>query len=92
MKKFDKIHCTIMSAPVVEMESPYYLTFDVKVQGDVVQATFVGDFARALKNNILVGGQAIIRNGLVVEHGKLVFDFMHLEPHTATGRNVDTIC
>jgi len=88
MNKFDKIDCTIMSTPIVEMESPFYLSFDVKVQGDVVEATFVGNFARALKNNIRVGDRAIIRNGLV-DQGKLVFDFMHMEPSTAVGRQVN---
>ncbi len=88
MTKFDKIDCVIMSEPIVEMESPFYLTFDVKVQGDVVPATFIGNFARALKNNIRVGDHTIIRNGLV-DNGKLVFDFMHMEPSTKIGRNVD---
>jgi hypothetical protein len=88
MKKFDKIDCVIMSTPIIENESPFYLSFDVKVQGDVVEATFVGDFARALTRNIRIGDRAIIRNGLV-DNGKLVFDFMHMEPSTAVGRQVD---
>jgi hypothetical protein len=88
MKKFDKLHCTIMSTPIIEMESPFYLTFDVQVHGDMVPATFIGNFARALKNNIRVGEKAIIRKGFF-DNGKLVFDFMHLEPHTAVGRNLD---
>ncbi len=88
MTKFDKIDCTIMSTPVIEMESPFYLSFHVKVQNDMVEATFVGNFARALKNNIRVGDRAIIRNGLV-DNGKLVFDFMHMEPSTAVGRQVN---
>jgi len=91
MKKFDKIDCTIMSDPIVEMESPFYLSFDVKVQGDVVPATFIGNFARALKNNIRVGDHTIIRDALV-DKGKLVFDFMHLDPSTAIGRNVNITC
>ena len=91
MTKFDKIDCTIMTTPVIEMESPFYLTFDVQVQGDTVPATFIGNFARALKNNIRVGDKAIIRDGLV-DQGKLVFDFIHMEPSTAMGRNVDITC
>lgn len=91
MKKFDKLHCTIMSTPIIEMESPFYLTFDVKVHGDVVPATFIGNFARALKNNIRVGDEGIIREGFY-DNGKLVFDFMHLDPTTAIGRNVDITC
>ena len=91
MKKFDKIDCVIMSDPIVEMESPFYLTFDVKVQGDIVPATFIGNFARALKNNIRVDDRATIRDGLI-DRGKLVFDFLHLDPSTAIGRNVDITC
>lgn len=88
MTKFGELYCVIMSNPIIENESPFYLSFDVKVQNDVVPATFVGNFARALKNNIRVGERATIRNGLV-DNGKLVFDFMHLEPHTAVGRNLN---
>lgn len=88
MQKFDKLQCTIMSTPIIEMENPFYLSFDVKVQNDVVQATMVGNFARALRNNIRVGDRAIIREGLI-DNGKLVFEFMHLEPHTAVGRNLN---
>ena len=88
MRKFDKLQCTIMSAPIIENESPFYLSFDVKVQNDVVPATFVGNFARALINNIRIGDKAIIRNGLV-DNGRLVFDFLHLEDKTSTGRNIN---
>jgi len=91
MQKFDSMHCTIMSTPVIENESPFYLSFDVKVQGDVVPATFVGNFARALKNNIRPGDKAIMREGLI-DNGKLVFDFLHLEPSSAIGRNVNIVC
>jgi len=88
MTKFNKLECVIMSTPIIENESPFYLSFDVKVQGDVVPATFVGNFARALRNNIRIGDRAILRDGLV-DNGKLVFDFLHLEPHTAVGRSVN---
>lgn len=88
MTKFDSLYCTIMSTPIIENESPFYLTFDVKVQNDVVNATFIGNFARALKNNIKVGDRAIIRNGFI-NNGRLVFDFMHLESHTAASRNIN---
>jgi len=91
MTKFDNLMCTIMSTPVVEMESPFYLSFDVKVQNDVVPAIFIGNFAHALKNTIRIGEKAIIRDGFI-DNGKLVFDFLHLEPHTAIGRNVDIVC
>lgn len=88
MQKFDSLECVVMSTPIIENESPFYLSFDVKVQGDVVPATFVGNFARSLKNNIRVGDRAIIRNGLI-DNGKLVFDFMHMEPSAAIGRNLN---
>ena len=88
MKKFERLMGIVMSAPIVENESPFYLSFDIKVHGDVVPATFVGNFARSLKNNIRVGDRAILRNGLI-DNGKLVFDFMHLEPSTAIGRNLN---
>lgn len=90
MKKFDNLYCTIMSTPIIENESPYYITFDVEVQNDVVKATFIGNFARALINNIKIGDRAIIRQGLI-DQGRLVFDFMHLESHTAVGRNINLI-
>ena len=90
MQKFDTLMCTIMSTPVIENESPFYLSFDVKVHGDVVPATFVGNFAHALRNHIRVGDEGIIRNGLV-DNGKLVFDFMHLDPSTAVGRNLNVV-
>jgi len=88
MTKFDKLMGTVMSKPIIENESPFYLTFDIKIQGDVVEATFVGNFARALQNNIHVGDRVIARAGLI-DKGKLVFDFLHLEPNTALGRNLD---
>jgi len=80
-----------MSIPVVENENPFYLSFDVKVQRDVVPATFIGKSAQMLKNNIHPGDKAIIRDGFI-DNGKLVFDFMHLEPHNAIGCNVDIVC
>lgn len=88
MQRFGELHCVVMSTPIIENESPFYLSFDVKVQNDVVEATFVGNFARALTRSIRIGDRAIIRNGLI-DNGKLVFDFMHLEPHTAVGRQVN---
>jgi hypothetical protein len=89
MQKIDNVMCTIVSTPIVEMESPFYLSFTVDVAGDNVLATFIGDFARALKNNIRVGDKAIIRDALI-DRGKLVFDFMQLDPITAIGRNVNS--
>ena len=88
MTKIDHVECTIASTPIVEMESPYYLSFVVDVKGDSVHATFIGDFARSLKNNIRVGDKAIIRDALI-DRGKLVFSFLQLDPITAVGRNVD---
>ncbi len=88
MQKFDKVNCVIMSTPIVEMESPFFLSFDVKVQGDVVPAIFIGNFAHSLRNNIRIGDRAIIRDGMI-DNGKLVFDFMHLDPNAAKGRNLD---
>jgi hypothetical protein len=91
MTKVDKVFCTIMSVPVVETEQPFYLSFDVKVQGDVVEAIFIGEFARQLKNNIRPGDKGIIRKA-IVDNGKLIFDFMHLEPANAIGRNINITC
>ena len=88
MTKFDMLHGTVMSDPIIEMESPFYLSFHVKVENDVVPATFIGDFARALRNNIRVGDKVIIREGLI-DNGKLVFSFMHMEKEAAMGRNVN---
>ena len=88
MQQFDNIMCTIASTPIIEMESPFYLSFDVKVQNDVVPAIFVGNFARSLRNNIRIGDKAILRKGLI-DKGKLVFDFMHMEPSASIGRNLN---
>jgi hypothetical protein len=90
MRKFEALECVIMSTPIIEMESPFYLTFDVKVQGDVVPATFIGNFARALKNNILVGGKAIIRDGFI-DNGRLVFDFLQLPSSAKLGHTINVM-
>ena len=91
MKKFEALECIIMSKPVIEMENPFYLTFDVKVQDKVIPATFIGNFARMLKSNICIDKRAIIRNALITDDGKLVFDYMHIEPNAAIGRNINTM-
>ena len=88
MEKFDALQGVVMSTPIIENESPFFLSFDVRVAGDVVSATFIGDFARALQNNIRIGDRVIIREGLI-DHGKLVFSFMHMEDEAATGRNIN---
>ena len=88
MEKFDTLIGTVMSTPIIEMESPFYLTFDVEVGGNVVPATFIGNKARALRNTIRVGDKVMPRNGFI-DQGKLVFDFMHMEPSTAIGRNIN---
>ena len=88
MKKFERLMGTVMSSPIIENESPFYLSFDIKIHGDVVPATFVGNFARSLRNSIRVGDRVEPRNGLI-DNGKLVFDFMHMEPSTAIGRQVN---
>lgn len=91
MQKFDKIPCTILSAPVVETEQPFMITFDIRVFGDQMEAAFIGEFARQLAYNIRPGDQGIIREATV--HGnKIAFTFMHMEPHTAIGRNLDVVC
>jgi hypothetical protein len=89
MSMIDKIGCTIMSNPTIETEQPFIMSFDVKIQGDVMNAMFMGEFARQLKNNIRPGDTGIIREALV-ERGRIAFTFMHLEPSTAIGRNVST--
>jgi len=88
MTKIDYVECTILSTPIIEMESPFYLSFVVDVKGDSIHATFIGDFARSLRKSLRIGDKAIIRNALI-DHGKLIFDFLHLEPHTAIGRQAD---
>lgn len=88
MQKFEALMGVVMSAPIIEMESPFYLSFDVKVQNDVVPATFVGNFARSLRNNIKVGDEIIMRDGLI-DNGRLVFEFIHMKPEAAVGRNAN---
>ena len=89
MEKFESIIGTVVSRPIIEMESPFYLTFSINVGGDIMPATFIGDFARALRNNILPGDRVNPRKGLI-DNGTLVFDFMHMEEDAAIGRNVRT--
>lgn len=87
----DNILCTILSNPVVNTEQPFTMTFGVHIHGDTMEAMFMGEFARTLKNNIRPGDKGVIREATV--HGdKIAFTFMHLEPKTAVGRNVDITC
>jgi hypothetical protein len=89
MTRFDSLLTIVKSNPIVENESPFYLSFDVQVSSDIMPAVFVGNFARALKNNIRVGDRIILRKGLV-DGGKLVFEMVHLEKNLANiGRNVN---
>ena len=88
MQKFDLLAGTVMSNPIVELESPFYLTFDIRIEGDVVPACYVGNFARASKDNIRQGDTITMRNGLI-DGGRVVFDFAHLEPHTSIGRRIN---
>jgi len=88
MQRFDALEGIVMSTPIIENESPFYLSFDLKVHGDVVPATFVGNFARSLRNSIRVGDKVMPRNGLI-DNGRLVFDFMHMETNAAVGRQVN---
>lgn len=90
MKKFEALHATILSTPIIECESPFFLSFDVAVHGDAVPATFVGNFARALQNNIRVGDEVILRDG-IIDNGRLVFEFIHMKPEAAIGRNVNIV-
>jgi hypothetical protein len=87
MTKFDNLHGVVNSVPVVECEQPFYMSFDVKVSGDVVPAFFMGEFARQLQNSLRVGDRIIMREGFI-DSGKLVFNFVHMEPGAAKGRNV----
>ena len=88
MKALDNVPCTILSAPVVNTEQPFTMTFGISIQGDTMEAMFMGEFARQLKNNIRSGDKGVIREATV--HGdKIAFTFMHLEPSTAMGRNVN---
>ena len=88
MKSMDNIPCTILSNPIIETEQPFMMSFGVSIHGDTVEAMFIGEFARQLKNNIRPGDHGVIREALV-EKGRVAFTFMHLDPHTAVGRNVD---
>ena len=89
MERFDLIVGTVASVPVVENESPFYLTFDVQVQGDTVPAYYVGDAARAYQRNVVLGDTIVMKKGFV-DGGKLVFDFAYLEPRAAKGKHIDT--
>lgn len=90
MKTMDMIPCTILSSPVVNTEQPFTMTFGVSIHGDTMEAMFMGEFARQLKNNILSGDKGVIREATI--HGdKVAFTFMHLTPETAIGRNVDVL-
>ena len=88
MVKFESITGTVVGRPIIEMESPFYLTFSIDVGGEIMPATFIGDFARALKNNILPGDRVNPRKGFI-DNGTLVFDFMHMELNAAVGRNTN---
>ena len=90
MKTLDMIPCFILSDPIVETEQPFMMTFGVNIHGDVMEAAFLGEFARQLKNNIRAGDNGIIREATVHGH-RIAFTFMHLEPSTAKGRNVDFV-
>lgn len=88
MTRIENVFGNVLSTPVIEMESPFYITFDVIVKRDVIHCTFLGDMARALKNNIRPGDQFMVPRALVDE-GRMVFDFMHLDVDTAKGRNIN---
>ena len=90
MNTMDMIPCTILSTPVIETEQPFIMTFGVSIHGDTVEAMFMGEFARQLKTTIRPGDKGMIREALV-ERGRVAFTFMHLEPETALGRNVDCV-
>ena len=88
MAKFDTVPCTILSDAVVNTEQPFTMTFDVRINGDQMEAMFMGEFARQLRNNVRVGDRGVIREATV--HGnRIAFTFMHLEPDTALGRNLN---
>jgi len=90
MSKFDTVPCTILSAPVVETEQPFMMTFGVHINGDTMEAAFIGEFARQLRNNIRTGDKCVIREATV--HGnRVAFTFMHMNPSAAIARNVDCI-
>lgn len=89
MNKFDSLTGVVVSTPIIENESPFYLSFNIRINNDTVPCTFVGNFARALKNNIRVGDMVMPREG-IIDNGRLVFSFMHLTPNSAKGRNIDT--
>lgn len=91
MNTFDKLPCTILSVPVVETEQPFMMTFGIRINGDTMEAAFIGEFARQLKNNIRPGDKCVIREA-TVQGDKIAFTFMHLEPSTAIGRNLDIVC
>lgn len=88
MQPFEQLTGTVASMPVVEMESPFFLTFSINVGGEIMPATFIGNFARALRNNILPGDRVSPRKGFIDNNGTLVFDFMHMELNTSVGRNI----
>ena len=87
----DTLPCTILSNPQVNTEQPFTMTFGVRIHGDTMEAMFMGEFARQLQNNIRPGDHGVIREALI-DRDRVAFTFMHLEPETAIGRNVDITC
>jgi len=88
MNTMDMVPCTILSRPVINTEQPFTMLFGVSIHGDTMEAMFMGEFARQLKNNIRPGDKGVIREA-TVQGDKIAFTFIHLDPKTANGRNVD---
>ena len=88
MPKVENISGNVLSAPVIEMESPFYISFRALVKLDIVQCMFIGDLARALVNNIRPGDEIMIPKA-IIDDGRLVFDKMYLDVSAAKGRNIN---
>jgi hypothetical protein len=89
MKRAENIMGKLLSAPQIVNESPFYLEFHIDVSGDAMPCMFIGNMARALRNNIRIGDKIFIPNA-ILDNGRLVFDMVNLELGTHIGRNVDT--
>lgn len=86
-REFKGLIGRIISQPEVVYESPFHLSFDVKIQGDTLKAVFVGDYARALQHNVRKD-DSVMMNGFI-DNGTLVVGFINCEPRSAVGRQVD---
>ena len=74
----------IASTPVITCESPMIISCAVNVQRDTVEMNFIGDYARAMKNEILS-----LRTGDTVKvEGKVVNNVLLVSGITMQGKMI----